>query len=161
MQMPEPTPEHHWLLKLVGNWEFESECNMGPDQPPSLSTGTQATRPLGSLWILGEMASPGPDGQPMQSLITLGFDPAQGKFVGSFYASCMTYQWLYVGSLDSERRVLTLDAEGPSFVGDGSMAKYQDIIEWVDENTYLFSSRFQNADGSWMTFMNGKYSRSH
>ena len=159
MQMPEATPEHHWLLQLVGDWDLTSECSMGPDQPTSKSTGTQKTRALGSMWTLGEMETPGPDGQPMQSLITLGFDPQRGKFVGSFIASCMTFHWLYEGTLDPERRVLTLDAQGPSFSGDGTMANYQDIIEVVDPNTYLFSSRIQSADGSWTIFMNGTHVR--
>jgi hypothetical protein len=54
---------------------------------------------------------------------------------------------------------LTLNAEGPNFSGDGTMANYQDIIEVVDENTYLFSSRVQNPDGSWNHFMNGTHKR--
>ncbi len=159
MQTPEPNLEHQWLLQLVGDWDFEHECNMGPDQPPSHSTGSQTTRALGSLWTLGEMESPGPDGHPMRSLMTLGFDPARGKFVGSFVASCMTFQWLYEGALDVDHRVMTLDAEGPSFSGDGSMAKYQDIIEVIDQDTYLFSSQFQDGDGNWTKFMQGKYTR--
>jgi hypothetical protein len=132
---------------------------MGPDQPTSKSTGTQKTRALGSMWTLGKMETPGPDGQPMQSLITLGFDPQRGKFVGSFIASCTTFHWLYEGTLDPERRILTLDADAPSFLGDGTVANYQDIIEVVDQNTYLFSSRIQSADGSWTTFMNGTHVR--
>lgn len=159
MQMPEATPEHHWLLQLVGDWDFEHECRMGSDQPTSTSKGSQTTRALGALWTLGEMESPGPDDQPMRSLMTLGFDPARGKFVGSFIASCMTFHWLYEGTLDADRRILTLDAEGPSFSGDGTMTHYQDIIEVVDHNTYRFSSRMQSADGSWTTFMNGTYVR--
>jgi hypothetical protein len=159
MQIPESTVEHQWLLQLIGDWEFENECFMGPDQPASKSTGQQSTRALGSLWTIGEMEGPGPDNQPMRSVITLGFDPNRGSFVGSFVASCMTYQWLYIGSLDATHRILTLNAEGPSFSGDGSMTKYQDIIELVDSNTYLFSSQFQDAEGKWFKFMNGKYIR--
>lgn len=132
---------------------------MGPDQPTSKSTGTQKTRAMGDLWTLGEMEMAGPDGAAMQSLTTLGFDPQRGKFVGSFIASCMTFHWLYEGTLDADRRILTLNAEGPSFSGDGTMANYQDIIEVVDHDTYLFSSRLQNSDGSWTMFMNGTYVR--
>jgi hypothetical protein len=159
MQMPEPTPEHQYLLQLVGDWDLESECSMGPDLPPSKSVGKQSTRALGSLWTLGEMEADGPDGKPMYSLMTLGFDPVRGKFVGSFVASCMTHHWLYEGSLDAAHRILTLNAEGPSFAGDGSMAKYKDIIEVLAPDTYLFSSQYQDADGQWIKFMNGKHSR--
>lgn len=159
MQLPKPTLEHEWLLQLIGDWKFDGECMMGPDQPPSKSSGTQTTRPLGSLWTLGEMQSVGPDGEPMHSLITLGYDPARERFVGTFVASCMTHMWPYVGQLDAARKVLTLDSEGPSFADDGSMAKYQDIIEIIDKDHYLLSSQFQNPDGSWTQFMSAKYSR--
>lgn len=159
MQLPEPTPEHQWLLQLVGDWDFVSECVMGPDQPPSQFNGTQATRALGSLWTLGEMESPGANDEPMRSIITLGFEPTRGKFVGSFVSSCMTYHWLYEGSLDADRRVLTLDAEGPSFAAEGQMAKYQDIVELIDQDTYLFSSQYQDSQGAWVKFMKGTYRR--
>ncbi len=50
MQMPEPSVEHQFLMQLVGEWEFERECVMGPDQPPQKSIGKQSIRALGSLW---------------------------------------------------------------------------------------------------------------
>lgn len=159
MQIPNPSSEHLWLQQLVGEWEFEHECDMGPDQPISKSSGKQSTRALGALWTLGEMETPGPDGQPMRSIMTIGYDPSQSRFVGNFIASCMTFQWIYSGQLDQDRRVLTLDATGPSFSGDGSMANYQDIIEVIDSDNYIFSSRYQNVDGSWVPFMKGKYTR--
>lgn len=159
MQMPEPTLEHAWLLRLVGEWDFESECFMGADQPPLKSTGTQSTKPLGGFWTLGEMVNPGPDGQLARSLFTLGFDPAKQRFVGTFVTSCMSHLWPYVGQLDGAGNVLTLDSEGPSFAGDGTMAKYQDIFEILDKDHYLLTSRMQNADGSWTQFMTAKYNR--
>lgn len=159
MEMPEPTSEHNWLLQLVGNWNFESECNMGPDQPPMKSVGKQTTRSLGSLWTLGEMETDGPGGEPMRSLFTLGFDPAKQRFVGTFVASCMTHLWPYDGELDATRKVLTLDSVGPSFAGDGTMAKFQDIFTVVDRDRYQLTSRHQNLDGSWTQFMSANYTR--
>lgn len=132
---------------------------MGPDQPPMKSTGKQTTRSLGSLWTLGEMESVGPDGTPMRSVITLGFDPAKQRFVGTFVASCMAHLWPYNGLLDATRKVLTLDSEGPSFAGDGTMAKYQDIVEVIDKDHHRLMSRLQNPDGSWTQFMTAKYTR--
>lgn len=37
----QPQKEHQWLQKLVGEWTYESEALMGPDQPPVKSTGTE------------------------------------------------------------------------------------------------------------------------
>ena len=159
MQTPEPTLEHKWLLQLLGNWTYMSECDMGPDQPPIKTTGKQTTRALGLLWTLGEMEHAGPDGQMHFSIFTLGFSPDKQRFVGTFVTSCMTHLWPYDGQLDAARSVLTLDSEGPSFSGDGTMVKYQDIVEVIDKDRYHLKSQFQNPDGSWTQFMIAKYDR--
>ncbi len=133
---------------------------MGPDQPPMKSSGKQTTRALGKLWILGEITGTFPDGTDALSVITLGFDPVRNRFLGSFVSSCTTHLWPYDGSLDDARRVLTLDSEGPSFSGDGTMAKYQDIIEIIGPDHHTMSSQILNSDGQWIRFMHGAYHRS-
>jgi len=35
METPKPQKEHLWLQRLVGEWTVETECQMGPDQPPA------------------------------------------------------------------------------------------------------------------------------
>ena len=52
--MAEPQKEHEWLQKLVGEWTYESEATMEPDQPPMRLSGTENVRSLGGLWILAE-----------------------------------------------------------------------------------------------------------
>lgn len=79
--------------------------------------------------------------------------------MGTFIASCMTHQWVYDGQFDTARKVLILDTEGPSFADDGTLAKYQDLIEVIDADQYLLSSQCQNPDGTWVKFMTGKYVR--
>jgi hypothetical protein len=75
MQIPEPHAEHLWLHQLIGEWTFESECLMGPDQPPMKTTGSEVVRSLGKLWTIGEGTSDSPDGGPWNSVMTLGFNP--------------------------------------------------------------------------------------
>lgn len=157
MQPPAPLAEHTWLSRMVGDWTFTTECVMGPDQPPMTGAGTDTTISLGGLWTVSEWVQPGMDGTPMTSRMTLGFDPARGKFVGSFVASCMTHHWVYEGVL--ERNVLTLDAEGPSFTDPKATALYQDIWELTDDGRRLLRSRVRNADGSWTEFMKAEYRR--
>ena len=91
--------------------------------------------------------------------MTLGYNPQAKRFVGSFIASAMTHLWPYIGSLDASGKILTLDSEGPSFSGDGTMAKYQDIIEFVTHDHRKLTARVQSADGSWQTFMTAHYRR--
>jgi hypothetical protein len=153
MQPPEPQKEHHWLQKLVGDWTIEAECNMGPDQPPMINTGHETVRSLGGLWTIGE-------GSGMcDSIMTLGYDTQSKQFVGTFIASMMTYLWPYSGTLDTSGRILTLDSEGPSFAGDGSMVKYQDIIEFLDDDHRTLSSQVLGDDGQWQPFMKAHYHR--
>jgi hypothetical protein len=154
----EPRREHKWLERMVGEWTSESECLMGPDQPPSKYEGVEVIRSLGGLWTIGEAESGMPDGDAMKSVMTLGFDPARGKFVGTFIASCMGHLWSYEGELNEAGDTLALAAEGPSFTGEGT-ARYIDSIQIVDDDHRVMTSKVQGADGEWVHFMTMKYTR--
>lgn len=150
----EPKPQHRWLEQLVGDWTFESESIMGPDQPPITHKGTQATRSLGGLWILCEG-----QGEMGNTLITLGYDSKAGRFVGTFVGSMMDMLWIYAkGWLDGAEKVLTLEATGPNFAQSG-MALYQDSIEVVGRDHHILRSQIQLDDGAWQPFMTAHYRR--
>ena len=151
-----PQAEHAWLSRMVGDWTFQSTRRMGPDQPPMTSTGRQTNRSLGGLWLIGE-GEGGTPGGTMNSVITLGFDPTKGKFVGTFIASMMTHLWPYEGTLDGN--VLTLDSEGPSFSGDGSVQAYKDVVEIVDDDHWILRGTGPGPDGQWIEFMTAHYRR--
>lgn len=153
----EPQKEHQWLNKLVGDWAYEGECDMGPDQPPMTTTGVETVRSLGGLWTIGEGENQMPEGGVGKSVMTLGYDPRSGHYVGTFIASMMTHLWVYHGGT-LEGNALRLDAEGPSFNGDGT-AKYRDIIEFLDDDTRTLTSQAQTEDGQWRPFMTARYRR--
>ena len=159
MQTPEPQPEHLWLQRLVGEWTYEGECGAAPDQPPMKSTGKESVRSLGGLWTIGEGLGEMPGGGEWRSIMTLGFDTQTKRFVGTFVMSMMTHLWPYNGVLDASGKVLTLDSEGPSFADDGTMAKYQDIIEFLSDDHRRLSSQFLGPDGQWHRFMQADYQR--
>ena len=157
----EPQEEHHWLQKLVGEWTYESEASMGPDQPAEKHTGTESVRSLGGVWVLCEGRSemgetPGETGT---TIMTLGYDPAKQRYVGTFIGSMMTNLWIYEGELDPAGKVLTLDTEGPSFTGDGKMAKYKDRIEIKSDDHRVLTSHVLDGDGNWQHFMTAHYRR--
>lgn len=156
---PQPQFEHDWLSKLVGEWSYESDCVMEPGQPPVRSTGIETVRSLGGLWVLCEGRGAMPDGPQSTNVMTLGFDPQKQRFVGTFIASIMTYLWIYEGALDDSGRVLTLDAEGPSFSGDGKLAKYKDVIEWKSDDHRVLVSSCLGDDGASHLFMTAHYRR--
>ena len=159
MQIPEPQAEHRWLQRLIGEWTYESECEMGPGQPPMKTSGRESVRALGPLWTIGEWTGEAPGGGSSRSIMTLGYDPAQQRFVGTFLTDMMTHLWPYLGTLDANGRVLTLNSTGPSFSGDGTLAQYQDLIEFVNDDERMLTSQVQGPDGQWTRFMSARFRR--
>lgn len=154
----EPVKEHQWLRGLVGDWTFEGECIMGPDQPPNRMSGTETVRALGERWVICESTMPMADMGTATNVLSIGYDPAKGRFVGTFMSSAMNALWVYEGMLDAGGTVLTLDTEGPSMTGEGR-ARYQDIIELTASGARRFSSRIELPDGQWVTFMTSTYAK--
>jgi hypothetical protein len=152
----EPREEHRWLEKLVGEWTYEGECIMGPDQPPMKMSGVETVRSLGGLWTIGEGENTGPDGGGGKTVMTIGFDPKSGRYVGTFVASAMSHLWTYDGAIEGD--VLALDADGPSFTGGGT-TKYRDTIEFSDADHRTLKSHARGEDGKWVHFMTAHYTR--
>jgi hypothetical protein len=155
----EAQKEHHWLQQFVGEWVYEAESDAGPGEPPMKTKGSESVRSLGGLWVVGEGQGEMPDGRPATSIITLGFDPQKGRFVGTWFGSMMTHLWVYDGELDPAGKVLTLSAEGPSFSGDGKMAKYQDVFTIKSGDHRVLTARVLGDDGQWNEFMTAHYRR--
>jgi hypothetical protein len=155
----QPQQEHEWLQQLIGEWIFESECSMGPDQPPSKFQGKETVRSLGGLWILCEGEGEMPGGGIGRTLMTLGYDPAKKRYVGTFVGSMMTHLWIYDGRLDPAGRLLSLDSEGPSFTDPGKQASYRDVIEIRSADQRVLTSHSLDENGSWRGFMTATYRR--
>jgi hypothetical protein len=155
----EPQKEHRWLQKLVGEWTSESEAVMEPGKPPDTCRGTESVRSLGGLWIVAEGQGEMPGGAPVTMIMTLGYDPQRQRFAGTWIGSMMTHLWVYDGSLDDGGRVLTLEAEGPSMEGDGTMAKYRDAIELESDDHRVLRSSVLGRDGVWRQFMTARFRR--
>lgn len=152
-----PEKQHEWLKQLLGEWTI-SDHSSG-DGAECLSMGTEKVRALGDLWVLAEGTGPMPDGGTAFTQMTLGYDPAQGAFVGSWVGSMMTHQWIYRGELDSTEKILTLNSEGPDMEDPTKITRYRDIIEFKDANTRLLSSEHLTGEGEWKRFMTFTYTR--
>lgn len=145
-----PQREHQWLEQFVGKWNFEHDCKM-PDGSRSTADGVMTCRSLGGLWLICESIGDSPDGA-WSSIMTLGFDPVQNQYVGTFVGSMMANIWPYHGVLDATKNRLPLNSEGPRFDGNG-IGKYRDTIELIDSETWLFRSELESDDGTWQQFM--------
>ena len=149
---PAPTKEHGWLKQLEGEWVTEAEMVMGPGQPSVKCKGTESVRSLGGFWTVGEMKSDFM-GTPMTGIMTLGYDPKAGKYVGTWVCSADGHCWKYEGTVDAAGKVLTLNTEGPDMTAPGKLAKMKDVIEIKDKDHKVLTSLMQGEDGKWVTFM--------
>jgi hypothetical protein len=76
----------------------------------------------------------------------------------------MAFLWVYNGAFDSEalssgRQRIVLDTMGPDFSGAGGMAPYQDIFEFVDQQTRTLTSQVCSPNGEWVPFMRTVFRR--
>lgn len=156
----EPQKEHAWLHRMVGTWACEGEAAMEPGKPAMKWKSTETVRSLGGLWVVGEGVGemPGGGGEAI-TVITLGYDPAKGRFVGTFVGSMMSNMWVYEGQLDQDERVLTLNTEGPSMTPGAPPAKYKDVVELKSEDHRTLTSLVQGEDGQWHQIVSAVYQR--
>lgn len=150
--------EHRWLQQLVGEWTSTMTMDGPPGQPPMTMESTEKITALGELWIVSEAHGDSPLG-PMQSRMTLGYDPQDQRFTGTWVDSMTSHMWVYDGTLDASKKVLTLSAEGPDFQNPGKTGKYRDVITLESPDQKVLTSWIQGADGEWTSFMTINYSR--
>jgi len=154
----EATCEHQWLRRLVGNWVSQGEATPVPEGSETHRL-TETGRPVGDLWVILEGRGEMPECGPTHTVMTLGYDPARSRFVGSWIGSMLANLWVYEGELDAAGNVLTLSAEGPSFHDPGKTARYRDVIELRGDDHRVLTSQVQGEDGAWTQFMELHYRR--
>lgn len=154
---PPPTPEHGWLHRLLGTWRYEMEAT-GPDGTMLRGEGRETVRSLGGFWVIGEAEGTMPGCGPGRWVITLGWNPAARRFLGSWVGSMMAHMFVYDGALSEDGRSLTLENEGPSFTGEGT-ARYRDVVTLEGDDLRLMHSEVQGADGGWTRFVTMRFRR--
>jgi hypothetical protein len=151
-QTPPPQKEHEWLKQFVGEWDSEAEGG------GMKCKGTMSSRMLGGYWVISESKAD-LGGTQMNAIQTIGYNPQTKKYVGTWVDSVFNHLWKYDGSVDSTGKILTLEAEGPSFAAEGKTAKFRDVYEFKSKDHIVVTSGMQGEDGKWTTFMTGKFTR--
>jgi hypothetical protein len=146
-----------FVHRLAGEWSVVSEAVPGPGQNP-VRTERRETARLIDRWLVAE--STGEVGeQPFTSILTLGYDAVEERFVATFIDSMQAHLWLYHGALDEAGAALTLDTEGPIFGDPARTARYRVIIEDVGADHRVMRSLIVGPDGEWFEFARSEYSR--
>lgn len=159
MDTPTPTKEHRWLGRLIGDWTFSHDAPQTDDARMTKIEGTETFKAIGPFWVQGEAVNPMPEGGMAVSQMTLGWDPAKGRFVGTWVGSMMPTLWVYDGELDASGQVLSLHSEGPAMDGSPRLEPYKDVVTFIDDNTRTLTGHTKDADGAWKAFMTVEYRR--
>lgn len=152
MKTAEVLKEHSFLERMVGHWTVTSSDMTG--QKP----WEEEVRSLQGIWFVAEGRGEMTDGKRATTILTLGYDPSKGKYVGSWIGSMMDYMWTYEGEVEPSGNVLSLYTKGPAFDGSG-LADYREQITFLDDITRTFTSSTREPDGSWKQFMEARYTR--
>lgn len=150
--------QHEWLRRFLGEWRSEAVIPGEDGAPSETMSGTERARSLGGLWVVSEISGKSPMGA-MEAVLTLGYDPEKGRFVGTWIDSMVNHLWVYEGSLDASGNVLTLESRGPSFGGDGTLANYRDAFEFKSADHKVLTSSVEGPAGTWTSYLTVDYRR--
>lgn len=150
-----PQKEHEWLHRLVGDWDYEMDAPEGSGTDKV--RGTETVRSLGGLWVVLEGRGEMPGGGEGLTQMTLGWDPAAGRYVGTWVGSMMNWLWRYEGRLEGDR--LELESEGPDFGSPGRTKRYKDVIELLNDDERTLTGNVLGDDGTWQPMMTARYRR--
>ncbi|TDK37641.1 DUF1579 domain-containing protein [Rhizobium deserti] len=153
MQLPKPQMEHSFLQRMVGAWEVHA---------PEMSDGapwTEVCRSLQGIWFVAEGSGQMPGGGAATTILTLGYDPAKNKYVGSWIGSMMNHIWVYEGEVSEDGTTLSLYTVGPDMAEPDKTCDYREQIIFTDDNHRIFNSSARQPDGSWKQFMEAHYTR--
>jgi uncharacterized protein DUF1579 len=149
--MPGPVKEHGLLQKFVGEWESEGEAFMAPEQPSTKLKGVESSRMIGGFWFVAQIKSTVSD-LPYEQVLTIGYDPAKKKYIGTVIDSMTSHIWRLEGTLDATGNVLTCETEGP--VPDPERpSKFREVTELRGPDHKVFTSSLLGPDDSWNTVM--------
>lgn len=148
-----------FLERMAGEWQVASEATLGPGQEPIRTNIGVTARLIGGQWMVAE-GSGEAGGREFTWIFTLGYNPGQKQFVGTWIDSNQSHLWTYTGTLDDEGTTLTLETEGPIMGDPSTTAQYREIITVRDADHHEMRSEILGPDGEWFEFATAEYRRS-
>lgn len=148
-----------FLEQLAGEWSVVSEAKLGPGEDPIRTESREVARWLGERWLVAESTGVTATGDPFTSIRTIGWDPAEKKFLSTWIDTMQSHLWSYTGSLDETSTALILETEGPVLGNPQTTARYREVIEIRDEDRKVMRSMILGPDGEWFEFALAEYRR--
>lgn len=152
---PGPGPQHELLKSDVGTWDADIEINLAPGAPPQGSRGVARNRlACGGMWLITDFLN---ETTGFEGHAIYGYDPAKGKYVGTWVDPMRTFLTVCEGTYDAATRTMTMwfETAGPH----GKVLKWREVTERKDDDTRLWRSLFMGPNGQEFEMMRALYTR--
>jgi len=151
---PQPGPHHQVLQKDVGTWDAEVVIHPGPGAPSIPSKGMAHSRlACGGLWLISEFKN---ETTGFEGHGIFGYDPAKGKYVGTWIDPMRTFLAVYEGSYDPASRTMTMWVETDV---QGKHLRWREVTETLDPDTQVWHQFMSGPDGKDFETMTVTYRR--
>ena len=133
-----PGAPHKALEPLIGEWNAEVKCWMGPDAPPTVSRGTaKATWAMKNRFVQedfnGEFM-----GKPFRGMSLTGYDNMKQKYNSVWVDDMHTSIFSSEGSVENDPKVITLTGKMDCpITGEKDVAMKQ-VLRIIDSNKHVF-----------------------
>jgi hypothetical protein len=136
-QLPQVSEEHKFLHKDVGTWDATMKMFPAEGAEPIESKGSETNELFdGGMWLVSRFQG---DilGMPFTGMGTIGYDPIDKKYVGTWIDSISPHLTLIKGEYDAATKTLTSVAEVRDF-RTGQVTQSKHITRYIDDNTRIF-----------------------
>ena len=150
-----PMKEHEMLKMDDGTWQANIKMWSTPDAEPSISSAKETNTMIGELWSIGKLEG-NIAGTDFIGYATLGYDPSQKKYVGTWVDSVTPEITQMSGTYDADSKTLTLFYL--TYASDGKAQERKNVMVYKNDNTRDFEMFIKRGD-QWTKSMEILYQR--
>lgn len=157
-QLPQVSDEHKLLHKDVGTWDATMKIFPQEGAEPIESKGTEKNELLqGGMWLVSRFSGE-IFGMPFSGMGTVGYDPIDKKYVGTWVDSISPHLTVLKGEYDAAKKTMTSIAEGRDFE-TGQVTQSKHITRFIDDNTRVFEIHAKEEGGKERKVLEIQYKR--
>lgn len=152
MDMPKPTPAHHALQKMAGNWVGQEKLGASPWDPQGgTATGRATNRvALDGFAIVQDYEQERNGAISFRGHGVITYDAVENCYVMHWVDSMGTPPNIFKGDFSND--VLTLTCNDPQMTSKA-------IFEFTGPNSYKFRMDVTQDGQKWHNFMEGTYTK--
>jgi len=139
--------------KDVGDWDAEVVIQPGPGAAPIRQTGRYQARLTAGRWLVVDYQTD----SGFQGHGVYGWDPARGKYVGSWVDSLQVSIARSEGTWDAATRTMTFVTEAAA--ASGGTLRYREITQTEADGTQVYRNLVPVADGGELELVRTVYRR--